>query len=596
MTNNAAVIVIGFPELAEGLKKAQGLGSVHAVPSITAFRAELAKPKEERSFPTDPQAVTLVVSDNLDDEVGYELVLGKLLPAGVRILMLNVSGNAVDFLARYPSLNVLRGTMSPNRVLGSLKALNHPGDYARIDGGDDDVRQKAPEASSELGEGALDITANPKLARLAEMREQSAAAPAQAPEAPQRSGGWNSLGDGGWQTLDPTGAPASAPTPAPAPTPSPAAPKPAPAPGPKPAPKPVPKPAPKPATAAATKPAPAPAGGPASAAPAPAPAPSPAPAPKPMESGWQSIDVDPPAPAPRKVVMGEVIDPAAGGPKLHSPDRCKVISIVSPKGGAGKSTLSLNVAAFLGIHTNRQVAIVDLNIQQADIAKYLYATRERTVVDVVKNLATITPSNIDDYMPYSQAGNLYALLGPYLPRQADPQILRPEVYQQILAVLRQRFDYIVLDTPVAEYYHPLISDFALPNSDHVAAIVTPNWATVANAYNYLKAIVEEETGPRVPIEKIGWVLNQAQEGIDCSLEDVQQNLGRYRYLGQIPYSEVWLKAANNFQMAVTYGNAEIDAAFGQWIGTMVGVDFSSSVNMVDQSTRGGFLKKLLGRR
>lgn len=606
MTDRHAIVVVGFPELAAALSRVEGIGEVYGEPTVEDFRKGLG----EKRYPTALNQVTIIVADNAPTEQALDFLLAKLLAAKANILMVNLTGKMEDWKAKYPALPALRGTIAVNRVLGALTQINRR-EYEPVSWGNVDVR----EAQSDV----------PSFAHLgADAPAPAAPSPAPSSPAPKnpRQAAFErakqAAAAGGWHTVEGEGA-GSGSGPAPRQPSAPPAPAPAGPPAPAPAQEPT-----LPGTPAtpdspampASPHTPPPA---APTAPPTAPTPTPAPFGQPGgvgqpggggqpggvggwtrldEAGWEkpaapASPAAPPAPpAPRAAGRAglPVIDESRVA--LHSPDRCTVITVAAPKGGAGKSTMSLNTAAFLGLRTNQQVAIIDANLQQADVSKYLRAVRQKTILDVAKNLTSITPENIRDYMVYSQEGHFFALLGPDNPVQADPTLITPGLYNRILSIMRQTFDYIVIDTPVAEYYHAIVRDFAVREADRIVTVVTPNWTTVINTASYLRAIVDEPTGPRAPVEKIGWVFNQSLEDVDCSVEDAKQHLSRFRYLGEVPFTEDWLRAANNAELIVASRNEVINAAFARWVGNLVGINFGAE--QVTPQRRGGFLARLFG--
>src|SRR4029077_6062314 len=60
-----------------------------------------------------------------------------------------------------------------------------------------------------------------------------------------------------------------------------------------------------------------------------------------------------------------------------------VITVLSPKGGSGKTTLATNLAVGLASHLPGQVVLVDLDIQFVDVASALRLAPQHTLADAV---------------------------------------------------------------------------------------------------------------------------------------------------------------------------------------------------------------------
>ena len=230
-----------------------------------------------------------------------------------------------------------------------------------------------------------------------------------------------------------------------------------------------------------------------------------------------------------------------------------VITVGVPKGGVGKSSLTLNLAAFLGLKLrklNRTVCVIDANFQQADSGKYI-DTYTPNITEIARDPNILSRDRINEILVPVPRYNMSVLLGPDNPDDADPSWLRAHLFVKILDLLKEKFDYILIDTPVAEKYHEIFKDFALPQADYIIVPVAPNFPTLYNADNWLKSSVVAPTsagGANVDRHKIGILLNMAQEGIDCSVDDVRQTLHEWSFIGAIPYSKEWIKASNSFEL------------------------------------------------
>ncbi len=128
----------------------------------------------------------------------------------------------------------------------------------------------------------------------------------------------------------------------------------------------------------------------------------------------------------------------------HVPGRGqgRVIVVISPKGGSGKTAVSSNLAVALAQRNPGRVAAVDLDVQFGDLALALSLTPQRTLaqlarsaeIDVTTTKVHLTPS------PHK----LFLLAGASDP--VDAESIRDEHVTAVLPLLAQSFDYIVVDT------------------------------------------------------------------------------------------------------------------------------------------------------
>jgi MinD-like ATPase involved in chromosome partitioning or flagellar assembly len=242
-----------------------------------------------------------------------------------------------------------------------------------------------------------------------------------------------------------------------------------------------------------------------------------------------------------------------------------VITVASPKGGTGKSSLSANLAVFLGLmlrSTNRRVVLIDANFQQADTGKLLNQYRPN-ITNLVKDESSLTPEGIEAHLVHRADYNCSFLLGPATPRDASPTYFNSRLYTQITDVLRQGFDYVLVDTPVAELYHDILRGYALPQADYIIVPITPAVHTLMNADAWLRTITQSkhQGGDGIDPNKVGLVLNQAQEGVDCDEEQVKRELYSWRFIGSVPMTKEWLRANNNNEFVATKNYQDLNEAF-----------------------------------
>jgi pilus assembly protein CpaE len=121
----------------------------------------------------------------------------------------------------------------------------------------------------------------------------------------------------------------------------------------------------------------------------------------------------------------------------------KVIVVVSPKGGSGKTAISSNLAVALAQRHPGRVVAVDLDVQFGDLGSALSLSPEHTMAQLART-SQIDATTVKLFLtPYD--GGLYVLAGAEDPVDAD-SITHANV-TEILPLLAQNFDYVVVDTP-----------------------------------------------------------------------------------------------------------------------------------------------------
>jgi pilus assembly protein CpaE len=121
----------------------------------------------------------------------------------------------------------------------------------------------------------------------------------------------------------------------------------------------------------------------------------------------------------------------------------RVITIASPKGGVGKTTVSTNLAVGLAEVAPQSTVLVDLDVQFGDCASALGLTPEYTLPDAVRGPATEDTMVLKTFLTQHPSG-LYAVCGAESPAAGDT--VSGEDVSRLLASLAREFRYVVVDT------------------------------------------------------------------------------------------------------------------------------------------------------
>lgn len=126
------------------------------------------------------------------------------------------------------------------------------------------------------------------------------------------------------------------------------------------------------------------------------------------------------------------------GPK----DAGKIIVVYSPQGGAGATTLAVNIASGIMDEQHRTV-LIDANMQFGDVAVHLAMRNERNILDLAKAADDLDVEVIENVLGTHGTG-LRLLAAPQKPQEAE--LVTPPSLIKILDALAQRFGYVVVDT------------------------------------------------------------------------------------------------------------------------------------------------------
>ena len=131
-------------------------------------------------------------------------------------------------------------------------------------------------------------------------------------------------------------------------------------------------------------------------------------------------------------------------PPIESgPQNGKIITVFSPKGGTGVTTIAVNLAIALQ-GNDKTVAIVDSSMQFGDVAILLNEMGKYSVLDLMPRIYELDTKVIEDVMLLHKSSGLRVLKAPVRPELAE-QVTGSNL-TKVLEMMREMFSYIVVNT------------------------------------------------------------------------------------------------------------------------------------------------------
>ncbi len=193
---------------------------------------------------------------------------------------------------------------------------------------------------------------------------------------------------------------------------------------------------------------------------------------------------------------------------------CRVVSVFSPKGGVGKTTIAFNLAVSIaqqGVAT----ALIDGSLQYGDLRALLKVPSD---VPSILDLPTdrVLESDIRDVMWRDPAG-IDILLAP--PRVEMAEMVNVRDVDKTISLLRRLYEAIVIDTPTS------LSEITLAfldASDVVLSVVTYDSTTIHNTL----AVAEVFSSIGYAPEKMQYLVNRADSSGGIGHDELARALGR----------------------------------------------------------------------
>jgi pilus assembly protein CpaE len=125
------------------------------------------------------------------------------------------------------------------------------------------------------------------------------------------------------------------------------------------------------------------------------------------------------------------------------PRQTRVIVVLSPKGGSGKTAVSANLAVALAQRHPGRVVAVDLDVQFGDLGLALSLTAEHTLAQLART-SQIDATTAKLHLTPAAHG-LFVLPGANDP--VDAESVGHEHVSLVLPLLAENFDFVIVDTP-----------------------------------------------------------------------------------------------------------------------------------------------------
>jgi len=194
--------------------------------------------------------------------------------------------------------------------------------------------------------------------------------------------------------------------------------------------------------------------------------------------------------------------------------RGKLITVFSPKGGTGSSTIAVNLAVALQRPGRREVVLVDGNLQFGDVAALLNLRPLRSAVDLVPHAADLDPQLVSAVLA-SHASGIKVLLAPDKLESSD--LVSAKHMDAILSQLQDMFDYVIVDTKGFLYEVVLR---ILEISDRVLLVATPDIPALKSVRQFL-SFAETQGGS---MERYSLIINEADRPGAVEIRDIEESL------------------------------------------------------------------------
>ncbi|MFM8322641.1 MAG: response regulator [Chloroflexota bacterium] len=204
----------------------------------------------------------------------------------------------------------------------------------------------------------------------------------------------------------------------------------------------------------------------------------------------------------------------------------KVIVVYSPKGGAGSTTLAVNLAVTLH-NDETPTALVDSNLQFGDVAVFLNEQVRNSILDLAPRADELETDLVKEVMLQHAASGERVLPAPNRPEYAEN--VTGEQFGKVLKFLRSMYSYIVVDASST------LTDVvlaAMDTSDLIILITTQDIPAIKNCRLFL----DLADVLNISRKRVLFVMNRFDRRIGIMPEKISENF-KHEVTAVIPFED-----------------------------------------------------------
>ncbi len=204
----------------------------------------------------------------------------------------------------------------------------------------------------------------------------------------------------------------------------------------------------------------------------------------------------------------------------------RVISVYSPKGGTGCTTVAVNLAMTLQSEET-PVIIVDGNLQFGDVSVFLNEQSKNSIADLTPRADELDHEIVEEVVVTHSASGVRVLSAPSRPEYAEE--ITGEQFTKVLQYLRRLYAYVIVDTSSTLTDATLESVIA---SDLVILLTTQAIPSIKNARLFLDLATVLEIDRR----RILFVMNKFDKRIGITPQKIGESF-KHEIIAVLPSEE-----------------------------------------------------------
>jgi pilus assembly protein CpaE len=303
-----------------------------------------------------------------------------------------------------------------------------------------------------------------------------------------------------------------------------------------------------------------------------------------FEAGADDIVMLPATPEQIRFEIHKLIARKQGTDRDVTPVDSRLVCVLGPKGGTGKTLTATNLAVSMA-QRGQRVALVDLDLQFGDVALCLGLPPERTVYDLAQSPGALDYDKLDAFLAQHSSG-VRTLIAPRRPDQASA--VGAELLREVYSIVRNTFDWVIVDTPPGFTAEVITS---IDSSTDVVMVGMLDSLSLKNTKLGLETLELMKYDP----DRIYLLLNRAHSRVGISQSDVEAVLGRTPDVFIPSDREIPRTVNEGIPIVVARPQSEPAEAFGRLADLLAGPSAAEEPVAVAANSSGS-KRRLFGRK
>jgi pilus assembly protein CpaE len=210
------------------------------------------------------------------------------------------------------------------------------------------------------------------------------------------------------------------------------------------------------------------------------------------------------------------VSPGGQGGGRRMADASRMITLFSPKGGTGKTTLAANMGATFAKRLKKRTLLIDLDLQFGDVAIVLGTDPKTTILDLVMSHGELDADKVSGFVTHHESG-LHVLPAPLRPE--DAELITEDRLASMLTAAKQAYDIVLVDTP-PNFNSSVLT--ALDRTDDllvIASLDIPALKSVKVGLQTLEML-------HYPLDRCHVLLNRSDSKVGLKKDEVEKVLAK----------------------------------------------------------------------